>query len=169
MVLPLLRPLMLLRPVTLLTVLNRYAGSSLRGRVAAYMTGATSLIMLVAALAVLDAGARRTALHRVPRRRVWWALTTVTTVECGDRSPVTTTGRAVAGGLMLAGIALLGRVTATSASWFIERVAEVEQESEAATRRGTHCRSHRSPGRPCGRARALASRSRIWPGAESIG
>jgi len=35
---------------------------------------------------------------------------------------------------MLAGIALLGVVTASFASWLIEKVQEVEEESHAATR-----------------------------------
>ncbi len=35
---------------------------------------------------------------------------------------------------MLAGIALLGIVTASLASWLLERVREVEEASEAATR-----------------------------------
>jgi hypothetical protein len=39
-VLPLLRPLRLLRLVTLFSVLNRYAGGSMRGRVAVYVAGA---------------------------------------------------------------------------------------------------------------------------------
>ena len=36
---------------------------------------------------------------------------------------------------MLAGIALLGVVTASLASWLIERVTEVEEEAQAATSR----------------------------------
>lgn len=36
---------------------------------------------------------------------------------------------------MLAGIALLGVVTASLASWLLERVQEVQEESETATRR----------------------------------
>ena len=36
---------------------------------------------------------------------------------------------------MLAGIALLGVVTASLASWLIDRVRAVEAESQAATRR----------------------------------
>ena len=44
-------------------------------------------------------------------------------------------GRAIAISLMLAGIALLGLLTASLASWLIERVQEVEEESQAATRR----------------------------------
>ncbi len=62
-------------------------------------------------------------------------MTTVSTVGYGDRFPLTGTGRFVAAGLMLAGIALLGVVTASLASWLLERVAEVEEASQAATRR----------------------------------
>jgi len=36
---------------------------------------------------------------------------------------------------MFAGIAVLGVVTASFASWLVERVAEIEEDSEAATRR----------------------------------
>jgi voltage-gated potassium channel len=135
-VLPVLRPLRLLRLVMLLKMLNRHAGSSLRGRVAAYVSGAAGLLVLLASLAVLDAergepGANIASFGDA----IWWAMTTVTTVGYGDQFPVTTTGRFVAAGLMLAGIALLGVVTASFASWLIERVAEIEEESEAATRR----------------------------------
>ncbi|MCF6735995.1 potassium channel family protein [Blastococcus sp. KM273129] len=135
-VLPLLRPLRLLRLVTLLSALNRHAGSSLRGRVAVYVVGGTALLMFVAALAVLDAERGR------PEGNIdtfgdalWWSFATVTTVGYGDRFPVTTQGRAVAAGLMLTGIALLGVITATFASWLVERVQEVGEESEAVTRR----------------------------------
>ena len=134
-VLPFLRPLRLLRLITLLSVLNRYAGQSLRGRVAIYVIGSTSLVMLVASLAVLDAEREvEGATIRTFGDAFWWALTTVTTVGYGDRYPVSGTGRFVAGGLMLAGIALLGTVTASLASWLVQRVAEVEEASQAATR-----------------------------------
>lgn len=134
--LPILRPLRLLRLVTLLSVLNRYAGGSLRGRVAVYVVGSVALVLFVGALAVLDAerGAEGSNIATFGDA-VWWAMTTVTTVGYGDRFPVTETGRFVAGGLMVAGIALLGVVTASLASWLIERVSEVEEESQAATRR----------------------------------
>jgi voltage-gated potassium channel len=62
---------------------------------------------------------------------LWWAITTMTTVGYGDRYPVTTTGRIVAGGLMVGGIALLGTVTATLASLLIERVADESQAEDA--------------------------------------
>ena len=134
--LPLLRPLRLLRLVTLLHVLNRHAGSSLRGRVGVYVGGAAALVLFVASLAVLDAerghpGANITTFGDA----LWWAATTVTTVGYGDHYPVTIAGRAVAAGLMLSGIALIGVVTATFASWLIERVQEVEEAAQTATRR----------------------------------
>jgi voltage-gated potassium channel len=133
--LPLLRPLRLLRLVTVLAVLNRRAGGSLRGRVAVYVAGSTVLVLFVASLAVLDAErGREGATINTFGDALWWAMTTVTTVGYGDRFPVTTTGRFVAAGLMLAGIALLGVVTASFASWLLDRVREVEDQAQAATR-----------------------------------
>ncbi len=134
--LPILRPLRLLRLITVLGVLNRHVGGSLRGRVVVYIIGATTLLLFVASLAVLEAeraadDANITAFGDA----VWWALTTVTTVGYGDQFPVTARGKLVAAGLMVGGIALLGVVTATFASWLLDRVAEVEEESAAATQR----------------------------------
>jgi voltage-gated potassium channel len=132
--LPLLRPLRLLRLVTVISALNRRAGSSLRGRVVVYVAGATTLLSAVAALAMLDAertapGANITSIGD----SLWWAVTTITTVGYGDRYPTTTTGRFIALGLMLAGIALLGVVTATLASWLVERVSAENTANRAAT------------------------------------
>jgi voltage-gated potassium channel len=132
--LPLLRPLRLLRLVKLLSVLNRHAGGSLRGRVAVYVAGATVLVLFVASLAVLDAerGAKSATITTFGDA-LWWAMTTVTTVGYGDRYPITAEGRFIAGGLMLAGIALLGIVTASLASWLVDKVREVEEQVQAAT------------------------------------
>jgi voltage-gated potassium channel len=133
--LPLLRPLRLLRLVTLLAVLNRLAGHSLRGHLVTYAVGATSLLVFVAALATLDAERNgEDANITTFSDALWWATTTITTVGYGDRFPVTAPGRALAAGLMIAGIALLGVVTATLASWLIERIAAAEEAEQAATR-----------------------------------
>jgi len=51
---------------------------------------------------------------------LWWAVTTVTTVGYGDRFPVSTEGRMLAVLLMLTGISLVGVITASVASWFVQ-------------------------------------------------
>ena len=135
-VLPLLRPLRLLRLLTLLHVLNRHAGTSLRGRVVIYVSGAAVMVMFLASLAILDAERGRTGAN-IPSfgDALWWSATTVTTVGYGDRFRVTAQGRAIAAALMLSGIALIGMVTVTLASWLVQRVQEVEEAAQAATTR----------------------------------
>lgn len=133
-VLPVLRPLRLLRLVTVLSVLNRQGSRSLRGRVAAYVVGGTALLLLCGGLAITEAERGKPGANIVGLGDgLWWAATTVTTVGYGDRYPVTVTGRLVAFGLMLGGIALLGVVTATLASWLVERVSEAGEVEATAT------------------------------------
>ncbi len=133
--LPVLRPLRLLRLLALLRMLNRGAAHSLRGRIAIYVSGATLLLLFCSSLAVLDAerghhGANIQSFGDA----LWWSATTITTVGYGDHYPTTVQGRWVAAGLMLGGVALLGIVTASIASWLLDRVRESEQEVQAATR-----------------------------------
>ncbi len=130
-VLPLLRPLRLLRLIPLLTVLNRRAQTGLRDRVAIYVAGGASLLAFVAALAVLDVE-RSSPDANISDfgDAIWWAVTTMTTVGYGDHYPVTSVGRVVAFGLMLGGIALLGTVTATLASWLVESVQAEKEQAE---------------------------------------
>lgn len=133
---PLLRPLRLLRLVTLLSVLNRHAGARLRGKVVTYAVGGTMLVVLVGALAGLDAEHRSAEANITTfGDALWWAIATITTVGYGDHFPVTPTGRSVAAGLMLAGVALLGTITAALASWLVERVTGAVEVEQAATRR----------------------------------
>lgn len=132
--LPLLRPLRLLRLVVLVAALQKAFGTAVRGRVALYTAVASVLLVYVASLAVLDA--ERTAPDAVIRtfpEALWWSVTTVTTVGYGDYAPVTTTGRVVAGLLMVGGISLIGIVTGTLASWIVQRVAEEDRAGRAAT------------------------------------
>ncbi|SLM33219.1 putative calcium-activated potassium channel (Kef-type K+ transport protein) [Desulfamplus magnetovallimortis] len=51
---------------------------------------------------------------------LWWSIVTMTTVGYGDISPATTGGRVVALFVMLSGIGLIGLLTATIATIFIE-------------------------------------------------
>ncbi len=50
---------------------------------------------------------------------IWWALVTATTVGYGDISPSTTIGRIIAMLLMLVGIGLIGSLTSTITSFFL--------------------------------------------------
>jgi voltage-gated potassium channel len=130
-VLPLLRPLRLLRLIPLLSVLNRRAQTRLRGRVAIYVAGGASLLAFCAALAVLDVERSSPDANITDfGDAIWWAITTMTTVGYGDRYPVTGVGRMVAFALMVGGIALLGTVTATLASWLIESVDAEKEQAE---------------------------------------
>ncbi|MGH9091743.1 MAG: ion transporter [Acidimicrobiales bacterium] len=58
---------------------------------------------------------------------LWWAVVTVTTVGYGTRFPVTPGGQGVAVVLMLVGIGLIGVLTASVASYFVESRAEREK------------------------------------------
>jgi voltage-gated potassium channel len=129
--LPLLRPLRLLRLIPLLSVLNRRATMRLRGRVGIYVAGGASLLAFCAALAVLDAE-RSSPDANISDfgDAIWWAVTTMTTVGYGDHYPVTAAGRLVAFGPMIGGIALLGTVTATLASWLVETVAAEKEQAK---------------------------------------
>lgn len=133
-VLPILRPLRLLRLLTVVSFLQRSVGGALRGRVVTYAITGTTLLIAVASLAMLDAerDAPDATITTFPDA-LWWAVVTVTTVGYGDLSPVTPTGRLIAVGLMVAGIALLGVVTATLASWLVQKVAEQDEANQAAT------------------------------------
>lgn len=135
-VLPMFRPLRLLKLVTLLAVMHRSSGATLRGRVVFYAISATALLIGVAALAMLDAERHADGSEiRTYGQALWWAIVTVTTVGYGDISPVTTTGRLIAASLMIGGIALLGIVTATLASWLLEQIAEQDDAAQSATRK----------------------------------
>lgn len=121
--LPVLRPLRLLRLVTLLKILHRTAGHALRGRIVTFVLGAAVLLTYCGALAVLDAEKNEAEANiQSFWDALWWALTTITTVGYGDHYPVSATGRTVAGALMLSGIAVVGVVTASVASWLVEQV-----------------------------------------------
>jgi voltage-gated potassium channel len=128
--LPLLRPLRLVRLLVLLRFIDRGVVRSLQGRVVAYVVSATLLVLYAGALAELQAerGAPGSTI-RTFGAALWWAITTITTVGYGDVYPVTFEGRLVAGVLMVAGVAFLGAVTATISSWLLSRVRPVEDDA----------------------------------------
>jgi len=133
--LPVLRPLRLLRFLVMLRMINRRATVSLRGRVIVYIVASATLVLFIAALAMLDAErGHPNANITTFGDALWWAVSTMSTVGYGDVYPTTSDGRRIAAGLMLAGIALLGAVTASIAAWLIAQVRDVETEAQTATR-----------------------------------
>ncbi|GAB3621600.1 potassium channel family protein [Glutamicibacter endophyticus] len=120
---PFLRPLRILRVLSAARLVNRILTRHLVGRVSVYV-GFTALTCIgLGALAVLDAeqGAPDANITTFSNA-LWWAVVTSATVGYGDFYPVTGTGRLIAVGLMLVGIALLGSITAGVAAWVTQSV-----------------------------------------------
>jgi len=134
--LPPARPLRLLRVIVVLVeAVTRQAHVRARARLAVFVGGTVVLMVLVSALAVLDA--ERGAVDAkilTYGDALWWALVTVTTVGYGDYFPITVEGKAVAVTLMLTGIGLIAFVTGSLASWVVEKVAAEDEESDQETR-----------------------------------
>jgi voltage-gated potassium channel len=130
LLLPMARPLRALRLIAVVGVLNRRLRGGFRGKVAVYVVASTILIGTVASLTVLEAerGAPRATIVTFGDA-VWWTLSTITTVGYGDLYPVTTEGRVVASVLMIAGIALLGMITGSIATWLVESMREVSEDA----------------------------------------
>jgi voltage-gated potassium channel len=126
-VLPLLRPMRLVRLLPVL-VRMRHAGMSLRTKATTYAVTGALLLGFVAALAVLDAE-RGSAKANITTfgDSLWWAAATMSTVGYGDHFPTTGEGRIVGVALMFGGVALMGTITAALASWFVEQ----QQKEEA--------------------------------------
>lgn len=130
-VLPVLRPLRLLRILLVFDLVQQQVTSGLRGRVVGQVAVLVGFLSALGALAMLDAErANPEANIQSYPDALWWAGTTITTVGYGDRYPTTGSGRVVGFGLMLGGIALLGVLTAALASWFVEKTADLTAAEE---------------------------------------
>lgn len=132
---PVLRLVRLLRFLTHIPGMKTTAGGVLRTQILVYGVGASLILIYIASLAVLEAeryapGANITTFPVA----LWWSCVTVTTTGYGDYTPVTDAGRWVGVGLMFGGVALAGVITATLASWVLERAARDHDDEEPATR-----------------------------------
>ena len=122
---PVVRPLRLLRPFSLRQVIDRAPGTAIRTRVMACVVVSAVLLIYTVALSVLSFE------RNAPNANIttmgdslWWAMVTIATIGYGDFYPVTVPGRWAAAALMVGGFAALGMVTAALSSWLVESVSD---------------------------------------------
>ena len=135
--LPMLRPLRALRFLRLLdlTRIGTVLVSALK-RAKDILThrGLHFVLLAVTGIVVVCAGLEIAFEQHAPGANIrnfgdalWWAVVTVTTVGYGDKYPVSPGGKGVAVVLLLVGIGLIGVLTATVASYFVEQQSNQEQ------------------------------------------
>lgn len=130
-VLPIFRPLELANAIALARIGTILVYSLTRAHkifshkgVHFVLLSSVGILLVGSALEVqLEKGAAGSNIHTYGSA-LWWAIVTVTTVGYGDKYPVTVGGRVVAVVLMIVGISLIGVVTATVASYFVEESAD---------------------------------------------
>ena len=107
---------------------KRVERRGLRPRDAAYLIGSFWAIAVIV-FGVLERIVDPKTFHTV-WLGMWWAIETVTTVGYGDVVPSQTTGKVIAGFLMLGGLSLLAVVTAAVTSGFVQRAQEQARSEE---------------------------------------
>lgn len=127
--LPLLRPLRVVKAYEAVQRRHGRPRLALHARVIVYSGLSTLLLGFTGALAVYqqERGASG-ATMRTFGDAVWWTCATLSTVGYGDVSPVTPRGRLIAVGIMAIGLALLGAVTGTFASWLLQVFSREDDE-----------------------------------------
>ncbi len=135
--LPLLRPLRALRllrlfslaraSVVLVNALTRVRGILTHRGLHYVLLAATGIVVVGSGVELaFEHHAHGANIHNYGES-LWSAIVTVTTVGYGGNYPVTTGGRCVAVVLMLVGIGLIGSLSATIASYFVEENADQEK------------------------------------------
>ncbi len=126
---PFLRALRLLRVVRILRVFGK-VGAALGAWQRIAKEGALHKIAFAGGLVTVVGSLLVWAVERESNpdlrnysEALWWAIVTVTTVGYGDITPITTTGRFVAAGLMVTGIGTIGLLASTLASVLVPQRA----------------------------------------------
>lgn len=136
MLIPFLRPFLLLVYLARLRAFRGRTGSSLRARVIAYFASAAVMYIYVLSLAVYAAERHAPGASIVTYGdAIWWSFETISTVGYGDMVPVTVAGRTYAVLLMLGGMVIVATTTATLLSFLNERLQVAHkrhQEMQAA-------------------------------------
>lgn len=84
------------------------------------------LLIIFSSIAILQVEDSPNSNIKTAEDALWWSYVTITTVGYGDKFPVTTEGRIIAGILMTGGVGLFGTFTAYVATWFIAGKKENE-------------------------------------------
>ncbi|MEV0906660.1 potassium channel family protein [Streptomyces hokutonensis] len=129
LLLPLLRPLRVVKAYEAVQRRHGQPRLALHARVIVYAGLSTTLLGFAGALSVYQVE------HTAPGATiktfgdsVWWTCSTFATVGYGDVTPITPLGRLIAVGMMAIGLALLGAVTGTFASWLLQVFAREDDE-----------------------------------------
>ena len=117
---PFFRPLRALRALVFTTQASVRSKKTLIQSIPLIMTGAAVLMIIIMGAAILDIerNAPGANIH-TPMDALWWGLVTITTIGYGDKFPVTTEGRLVAGVLIIFGVAMISTITASFAAWIL--------------------------------------------------
>lgn len=135
---PFFRPLRMGRLVRLLRLVRVAVvmGEALRRGKSIFTHNGFHFVVLAAATLVFactglvtfaERTAKGTNIHDFAQG-LWWSIETVTTVGYGDRYPTTPFGQGAAVLLMLVGIGLIGTLTATVASYFVQERTNATEE-----------------------------------------
>ncbi len=88
------------------------------------------LMLLFSSIAILQVENAENSNINTAEDALWWAFVTITTVGYGDKFPVTTEGRIIAGFLMTTGVGLFGIFTGYVASLFVEDKSTATEKNE---------------------------------------
>jgi voltage-gated potassium channel len=132
--LPLFRTLRLFRLLFLIAVIDKAIGQKIRGKVVLYTASGAVLLIYACSLSILQVERPHpdTTISNFGDA-LWWAIETVTTVGYGDKSPHTALGKWIAVTLMIGGIGVVSLITASLASWIVERVEDEGSAHQAIT------------------------------------
>lgn len=132
-VVPAFRPLRALRIITIVLIATRRFGHSVRNRTTLYVIVIAVFVWLMGGLAITDAerNAPGASIQNV-NDGWWWSFTSLVVGGSGAHVPVTDQGKLIEAGLFLAGLALLGTISAALAAWFVDRDgAQMRREARA--------------------------------------
>ena len=130
--LPFFRPIRAIRAI----ILSRQAATNPKDATLLSIPWVISVLglLMMVVMAAAELNVERLALGsniHTTSDALWWALVTMTTIGYGDKYPVTTEGRLIAGVLILFGIGLVASLTGYFASWVLRQSQAVGSRASA--------------------------------------